>query len=132
MVYKLKHPNPSQGGFIAGVDFSGGLGTTNSLADANRLKELCGCEITAIVDGQERPVQIVGERHRVKIPGVIQEVETGPVILRAVISESKTEGGPAGPPSAISPAQEAQAVPAGNEPETKSPKPKAPQGRRRK
>ncbi|MHB8053679.1 MAG: hypothetical protein ACYDH3_00280 [Candidatus Aminicenantales bacterium] len=116
MIYKLKHPNPSQGGFIAGVDFSGGVGTTNSIADANRLKDLCGCEITAIVNGEEKPVTVVGERHHVKIPGVKQEVETGPVVLRAVISETKTEGvAQVAAPSAIP-------TPAGEKPQEQTPK----------
>jgi len=106
MIYKLRHPDPSKAGFTAGVDFSGGIGTTSSLEDANRLRVMAGCELTMIVDGVEKPVEIVEERHKVRYPNTKQELEVGPVILRAVVIEAKKdEGGAAAPPVVSPPAK---------------------------
>jgi hypothetical protein len=100
VIYRLKHPDPSKEGFVAGVDFCGGFGTTNSLEDAEKLKRIAGCEITTL---EGNPVQVVEERMAMKIPGYKDTIPTGPVILRAVVEKELQDKGAADAAPASSP-----------------------------
>jgi hypothetical protein len=113
VIYKLKHPDPSKEGFVAGVDFCGGFGTTNSLEDAEKLRRTCGCEITTL---EGNPVQVVEERMAMKIPGYKDTIPTGPVILRAVVEpkvDSQDKGAADAAPASLSPEVQPDVKPKG-------------------
>jgi hypothetical protein len=52
-IYILELPKSDLTGFMGGVDFCGGRGSTNSKADADRLVSVFGCRIVEVKE--DRP-----------------------------------------------------------------------------
>lgn len=100
-VYLLKHSDPSKTGVFGGVDFCNGKGTTSSLSDANALTKSQGCSIYLLENGQEKPVRVVGERLRVKMPVTGQELEQGPVVFKAEVVETNEQTAGVGQPAPV-------------------------------